>query len=62
VTFVIYHKIADLQKEFICMKFYFKLGKTDRQSAAKSVSFLLTDQHEESYECVQGPPIRVTAV
>jgi len=55
VTSVIYHKMEDLQRQCMCTKLYVKLGKTDRQNATKCVSFLLTDQQEQSYECMYRP-------
>ena len=52
---VIYQKMEDLQRQCMCTKMYAKLGKTSRQNSTKSVPFLLTDQQEQSYECMQRP-------
>jgi len=58
VTSVIYHKMEDLQRQCMCTK----LGKTDRQNATKSVSFLLTDQQEQPYGCMQRHPRSLSCV
>jgi len=62
VTSVTHHKMEDLQRQCMCTKLHVKLGKTDRQNATKSVSFLLTDQQEQSYECMYRPPRSLSCV